>query len=303
MTLDLRQLRHFLAVVDSGNFSAAAEEVFVSQSAVTRSVQQLETALGVELLVRGPRRTVATAAGERLASHARMILGECIAAAEEVKAERSGDIGELTVGFDPLFSQQFLESALLRTMRDSPRLSLRVIEDSVAGLLSGVSAGTCDLALVHSGDSPLRRAGVAFEPLFQLALVLVGGRAHPLTQKRTCDPAALAAATWVLLDDGYCIDLFEKLFAGFGLPAPRAVRTNSLTLIREQLAAGACLSLLPEVVVRRELRHRLLHKLPCELPESSTTPEAGLVWQRGNDRIVVMRLITLIRQSLAARTA
>ena len=112
--MELRQLRHFLAVAETGSFSAAAEQVYVSQSALTRSIQQLESTLGGPLLRRGVRKTVPTAAGEQLLQYARMILQDCTDAAAEVLSIKSGAVGQVTLGFDPLLSFHFLDVALTR---------------------------------------------------------------------------------------------------------------------------------------------------------------------------------------------
>ena len=74
--MELRQLRHFVMVVDTGNLSRAAERVAISQPALTRSIKNLEESLGVELLERKPRGVVPTEAGVTLYHHSKMVLND-----------------------------------------------------------------------------------------------------------------------------------------------------------------------------------------------------------------------------------
>ncbi|NDE02288.1 MAG: LysR family transcriptional regulator, partial [Gammaproteobacteria bacterium] len=83
--MELRQLRHFVAVVDSANLSRAAERVAISQPALTRSIKNLEDLLGVELLERQPRGVVPTEAGLALYHHAQIVLNACQRLTREVR--------------------------------------------------------------------------------------------------------------------------------------------------------------------------------------------------------------------------
>lgn len=88
--MELRQLRHFVAVVDSANLSRAAERVAISQPALTRSIKNLEDLLGVELLERQPRGVAPTEAGLALYHHAQIVLNACQRLTREVRELERG---------------------------------------------------------------------------------------------------------------------------------------------------------------------------------------------------------------------
>lgn len=300
--IELRQLRHFMAVVELGNFSAAAERVFVSQSALTRSIQHLEQALGAPLLTRGARRTVPTAAGDRLFAYAQMILRDCADAAAEVQVMQAGETGEVTLGFDSIFTFQYLDAALLSIARQAPGLSVRALEGPVAELLQSVEEGRLDFALVRVASREAIGRQLSFEPLLTVETVLVAGRGHPLARRRGVTAADLIGTKWMVLEDPLCLDVHEHFFATQRIPPTRAVRTNSPTLILDQVAHGGFLSLLPEPLVRRRLRHRLLRRLDAVLPAFDTGQQAGFVLRRdAAPWAAVARVMTVIRESCADR--
>jgi DNA-binding transcriptional LysR family regulator len=297
--IEMRQLRHFVAVVELGNFSAAAEHVFVSQSALTRSIQHLEQELGAVLLTRGARRTVPTPAGERLLANARMILQDCADAVADVRVIQSGQIGEVAFGFDQIFAFQFLDTALIRLAAEAPGVNPRAIAGRLDALLQGVRDGSLDFALARvAGAFPAH--DLQFEPLLEIDDVVVAGRRHRLARHRQVRADDLTHEAWVILDDPLWRDEYERLFAGLGVPAPRVVYTNSLTLIRDEVNHGRFLSIVPEPVMRRELRHRLIVRLPVDVPTAKRAHRIGIVLRRNEPvSAAAGRLLKAVRDACA----
>jgi DNA-binding transcriptional LysR family regulator len=299
--MELRQLRHFLAVAETGSFSAAAEQVYVSQSALTRSIQHLESTLGGSLLKRGVRRTVTTAAGDQLLQFARMILQDCTDAAAEVQAIKSGAVGAVTLGLDPLLAFQILDSALTRLAVEAPGIAIRALEGTSAELVAAVEAGTMDFAITRLADETAASKRLACDPLLGVEPVIVAGRKHPLARRRSVEVKDLIGSMWLVSDDPQSLELHERFVAASGIPATRAVRTNSLALIRDQVLGGAFLSIVPEPVVRRELRHRQIRRL--DVRASSLASRLKLYLVAGRDvrqPPAVARAIEIVRAALAA---
>ena len=96
--MDIRQLRAFTAIAETGTFTAAAERVHVTQAAISMQIRQLERETGVRLFVRAPRRVLLTEAGEKLLERARVILREHDAALNELAALTGADKGRLRIG-------------------------------------------------------------------------------------------------------------------------------------------------------------------------------------------------------------
>ena len=96
--MDLRQLRYFLATVESRSFGKAAEKLHVTQPALSKAVRRLELSLGVRLLDRLPRGVSPTIYGEALAAHADLIEGEIARARDAIFALKDGNTGRVVVG-------------------------------------------------------------------------------------------------------------------------------------------------------------------------------------------------------------
>ncbi|HEX3282227.1 MAG TPA: LysR family transcriptional regulator, partial [Pyrinomonadaceae bacterium] len=96
--MEIRQLRAFVAIAETGTFTAAAQRVHVTQAAISMQIRQLEKELGVRLFLRAPRRVVLTEAGEQLLQRARHILRDHDAAVDEVAELAGAQRGRLRIG-------------------------------------------------------------------------------------------------------------------------------------------------------------------------------------------------------------
>jgi DNA-binding transcriptional LysR family regulator len=126
--MELRQLRHFVAVVDSANLSRAAERVAISQPALTRSIKNLEDLLGVELLERQPRGVVPTEAGLALYHHAQIVLNACLRLTREVRELERGTSGTVYVGVGSLYATHITSRVAENLSESQPRLALVINE-------------------------------------------------------------------------------------------------------------------------------------------------------------------------------
>lgn len=273
--MQLRKLRHFLTIIESGSFWSAADALEISQSTLTRSVQQLERDLGVHLLQRLPRKSVPTLAGERLADFARMILRDCDSATEAIRTVKAGVAGEVTLATDPMFASSLVAPSVARMTAEAPNVELRLFANHTDSLVTLVARSQCDLAIVHCDDARLLPKGLQFEPLFRFKTVVSVDRSHTLARQRSVDVRSLATANWVVLSEPASIEAYARFFAVRNIPQPRAVRMNSYRLIRDAVMHGGFVSLLPVPVIDRELRHRRVKALPFEVVQEPST--AGIL--------------------------
>jgi len=126
--MELRHLRHFVAVVDAGNLSKAADRVCITQPALTRSIKNLEAYLAAELLERRPRGIVPTPAGDALYRYARLMLNEAARAQAEVKAVHKGAKGELAVGIAAMFGDHIVDRVVAAVCGAGHDVALTVTE-------------------------------------------------------------------------------------------------------------------------------------------------------------------------------
>ncbi|WP_213010288.1 LysR family transcriptional regulator [Paractinoplanes toevensis] len=247
--MDPHLLRTFLAVADTGSFSAAAQTLRYTQSAVSQQIATLEADLGTPLLTRRP--VALTPAGERLRRHAALILVRLEAARADVT--RALAPGRLDLGLTPLAWAAPVATALATIRADSTPLRTHVrvagrdrIVEAVAtgeydlGLLDGFTAPNDPLRLPEPGAGGPRSIGVAESP----AVVAVPA-GHPLRGRRRVDLTDLADAYWI---DAPEIAPFTRLPVD-GLRASLRYDGCDVTVLTGLIAAGHGLAVLPEPLV------------------------------------------------------
>jgi LysR family nitrogen assimilation transcriptional regulator len=147
--MELKQLRYFLTVAEHGGFSKAAVVLSIAQPVLSRQIRCLEEELGTELLYRNGRGIMVTEAGERLAQHARAIIGSEMQARADIDALCASPSGKLAIGLPPT-AAPVLSAPLIARFREShPRIKLRVQEGFNGHVLEWLSSGRVDVAVLY----------------------------------------------------------------------------------------------------------------------------------------------------------
>lgn len=157
MDVSLRLLRHARAVAEHRNYARAAQAVGISQPALSRSIQELEQLLGLQLFERGRGGALLTNAGEVFLSHSIHVLARSDDLAREMRLLQNLDSGELRIGAGSYPSEMFVDQAVARLVREHPAARLNVVKDNWAGLLAQLRRRDLDfiIALAHTlGDDP-----------------------------------------------------------------------------------------------------------------------------------------------------
>jgi DNA-binding transcriptional LysR family regulator len=199
MNFDLADLRGFLAVADLGSFRAAAESLHLSQSAVSRRVDKLEEALGVDLFVRTTRRVELTTIGRTFVHKARAVLNELENALLGIADFAERISGEVTVACVPSAVGYFLPGVIGEFHRLHPRIRVRLIDESSSDILLAVANGEADLGLTYIGT---QEPDIEFEPLLDDPFVVACPSDHPLAGRRRVTWAELAQHDYVSLAQG-----------------------------------------------------------------------------------------------------
>ena len=194
--LDLRQLRHFLAIVETGHFGRAAQQLGISKQGISNSVAALEESLGARLFERGQFGAVTTEFGVVLTQHAKLILAEARKARLEIDGLREEHRGEVTFAVGSSFSEFIAPRAIARFRAANPRVVLKVAHVHPDSMLQLVSQGELDF--VAMGD--LRNADLADlerKPLFRMSSNVLMAATHPLARRRKLGIADLVDSRFV----------------------------------------------------------------------------------------------------------
>jgi LysR family nitrogen assimilation transcriptional regulator len=147
--MDLRQLKYFVQIAESGNFSRAAEVLGVAQPSLSQQMRNLEDELGVELLARHARGVTPTELGQQLCDHARRILLEVDRAKEALRSRSANPSGRVSVGL-PTSACRGLSLSLFQALAErQPNITLHLVEAMTGYLDELIQAGRLDVALLY----------------------------------------------------------------------------------------------------------------------------------------------------------
>lgn len=254
--MELDQLRYFLQVAKRGNFTRAAEDLMISQSALSRSIQKLEEELGQPVLERKTRSVSLTDAGTLLQGRAQQVLSIL----EDTKAEITddGESGRLRVGAIPTIAPYYLPEILREFSTRFPKATLIVQENTTDHLLKSCTQGEIDLAIVAL---PIPAKYLEVEELFEEELLLVLPPDHPLADKAKIRLGDVEPFPFVLLDEAHCLSDTIVSFCRQRSFQPVAVeRTSQLTMVQELVSLSHGVSMIPAMAQCRDQSDRRVYR-------------------------------------------
>ncbi|WP_339733490.1 LysR family transcriptional regulator [uncultured Gimesia sp.] len=254
--MEVDQLRYFLRVAERGNFTRAAEELLISQPALSRSIQKLEDELGQPVFERKTRSLALTEAGILLQSRAQQIL----TLIEDTKAEISDDghTGQIRVGAIPTIAPYFLPDFLRQFSTEFPEATLIVQEETTDKLLHRCTQGEIDLAILAL---PVPARYLEVEELFQEELLLVLPPEHPLVEKTKIRLADIKPFPFVLLDEAHCLSDNIVSFCRQRSYHPVAVEhTSQLAMVQELVSLSHGISMVPQMARDRDETNRRVYR-------------------------------------------
>lgn len=245
--IKLKDLRYLVAVADSRHFGRAAQACFVSQPTLSAQLKKLEDYLGVQLIERQPGNVTLTEAGEQIVSRARRILEASDEVVTLAKAHRDPLSGRLRLALLPTIGPYLLPRVSQPIRKALPRIELRLYEFQTAQMLEKLAAGDIDVGILAL---PVELDGLEARELYAEAFMVAVPDQHPLARKASVRVDDLKGETLLLLEDGHCLrDQALEVCNRIGLHEKQDFRATSLETLRQMVATGAGVTLLPELAV------------------------------------------------------
>lgn len=253
--MNIRQLRQFVCIAQTGNLSRAAKLQNISQPALTRSIQNLEESFGVELIERRANGVFLTTYGEHLLDYAQCMVNDTKRVQREISAMKSGARGHLSIGVGPVFSAGFLTSALDRLLAKGAHLEIRLVEGFVENLCKELRNGSLD-AVLSLFPSTFDSGDLAFDDLCQVESVLAASAKHNLAGLQNICIDQLAECNWVIADQKYASNAFREFFGRSKMSGDvHHIRANSMRLIKNLVQESDYLTILPRILIESELQN------------------------------------------------
>lgn len=277
--MNLRDLKYLVALADHCHFGKAAEASFVSQPTLSTQIKKLEEELGVQLFERAPRKVMLTPVGRDVVARARGIVTEVDTMRDVARRSQDPESGTLRLGAFPTLAPYFLPHAVPALQGRFPRLELLLIEEKSDVLMAQLREGRIDAALLAL---PLHDDQLHAEPLFDEPFVLATRDGGVFAKRRDIALGELDDQTLLLLEDGHCLrDQALDVCRLSGAHEKTGFRATSLETLRQMVAAGAGITLLPMLATRPPVtqpEHLRLVPFRGEPPRRSI----ALVWRKSS---------------------
>jgi DNA-binding transcriptional LysR family regulator len=304
----LSDLHILLAVAHTGSMAKAAKALAVSHPVVSRSISDLEHALGVRLLERNPRGVELTNYGQAMLTRSHAAFDELRQGVKDIEFLSDPSVGEVRIGTTPPLAASFVFTVIDRLSRRYPRIKFRVVAEGANQLAQrqNLKERAVDL-LIFRKVATVIDEDTSFEFLFESPYVVAAGASNPLAKRRRIELAELMNEPWALPapDDAFgsfVTDAFRA--AGLNYPQPTVI-TSALEIRANLLRTGRYLSVIPEFWLQLPDRHPFLKKLPVELPIASA-PIGIVALKDRKPSPVIQRFIDCAREvakSLPKRNA
>jgi DNA-binding transcriptional LysR family regulator len=276
--MDLRNLRHMLAVMEEGSLGRAAERLRISQPALTKSIQRLEEELGVSLFERRSRGMEPTFYAKSLRPYALSASVGMTEVLKNIEALKHGTEGLLTVAGPPLIATQLLPEVLVRLAAERPNLQLRIVSQNQE-LFTALLAGEFSL-VVAMLYREISMEGLGSEYLFDDRLVLVMRPDHPAANMRKVSPQVLTKYNWAMAGaDTWHHARLKLYFEQAGLDLPRAgIQSRDPNILKSVIMESDHIGVVARLGVEKEIGQGSLKAFDLGSPLMNRP--IGIVWRR-----------------------
>jgi LysR family hydrogen peroxide-inducible transcriptional activator len=263
----LNELRYIVAVAQERSFGRAATKCFVSQPALSVAIQKLEDELGAPLFERGKSEITVTPVGERIVEQAQKVLEEAARIKELAKSGRNQLEGLLRLGVIYTVAPYLLPDLIPALHARAPRMPLEIEENLTENLEVALKTGRIDAVIVALPFAP---PGIVAEFLYEEPFQVVVPLDHKWTKRKSVHPDELAGEHTILLNVGNCFrDQVLDACPELNRAEAHVTRTNSLETVRNMVASGLGISVLPRDALTPKYHSKLVVPVPFGKPVPS----------------------------------
>lgn len=263
MRLEIRDLRLVSAIAEQGNLTRAGQQLYLTQSALSHQLSDLERRIGGALFERSGRRMIATRLGEHLCARAKATLAQISDMERDLVDMANGREAVLRLATECYTGYHWLPPVLESFRRRHVGVDVRIVPEATSNPIAALIAGSIDLCVLTSRVKDRR---VAVTPLFNDELVLVVGAAHRLANRRIIEPADLREERFLVYSAPQDNHAFQNILAPAGV-SPSQLSVLQLTeAILELVKAGMGVTVLARWAVEPYMESGALRLIPINHP-------------------------------------
>ncbi len=278
--MTLNELRYIVAVAQEKSFGRAAAKCFVSQPALSVAIQKLEEELGAQLFERGKSEVSVTPVGARVVEQAQLVLEEAARIRELARAGRNQLVGSLKLGVIYTVAPYLLPDLIPVLHLRAPEMPLELEENLTEVLEVELKSGRLDAAIIALPFAP---PGVATVFVYEEPFQVVVPSEHKWAKRRSVHPDELVGEHAILLNVGHCFrDQILDACPELNRQDVPTARTNSLETVRNMVASGLGVSVLPRDALTPKYHSNLVVPVPFTKPAPSR--RIALAWRKSFPR-------------------
>lgn len=265
--MTLNELRYVVAVAHERSFGRAAARCFVSQPALSVAIQKLEEELGTPLFERGKSEVSITPVGERVVEQAQRVLEEAARLKDIAKLGQDPLAGVLKLGVIYTIAPYLLPDLIPVLRERAPSMPLEIEENLTENLETALKGGRIDVAILAL---PFASAGIVTEFLYEEPFEVVVPRDHKWATRKSIGSHELAEEHAILMNVGHCFrDQVLGTCPELNQANAQIARTNSLETVRNMVASGLGISVLPRDALVPKYHSQLVTAIPFTEPVPS----------------------------------
>ena len=279
--MTLTELKYVVALAQERHFGRAAQKCFVTQPTLSLALAKLEEELGVRLFERNKNDVIVTPMGAGIVEQARRVLDEASKIPSLAKGSRDQLAGALRLGVIPTIGPYLLPELVPILRRKAPGMPLMLEENFTGNLVPMLRDGEIDAALVAL---PFTVPGVQVRPLYEEPFSVVVPVGHAWAKKKRVRPDELSGENLLVLNAGHCFreQVLEACPGQTNTANPEGRSGSSLETIRNMVASGLGVSVLPAMAMQPRYTNRLVKEIPFSEPVPSR--KVAIAWRASFSR-------------------
>jgi LysR family transcriptional regulator for metE and metH len=259
MVLDMRHLKLIVAVSEEKNMTRAGERLYLTQSALSHQLRDIEERLGTPLFNRVNKRMVLTQAGERLLQSARQVLDELKRAEDDIAQIGAGDHGTLRISTECYTCYHWLPEMMKEFNRKFPKVEVKIMLEATRRPVEALLNGRLDLAVVSTTQRDKR---LIYKPIFEDEMVVIMAPQHPLAARAFISAKDFADQNLLLLTPPGESTVYNKILVPAGVKPARVSEVQLTEAVIEMVKAGLGISALARWAVAKQIESGTLAARP-----------------------------------------
>ena len=292
--MTLTELKYVVALAQERHFGRAAQKCFVTQPTLSLALAKLEDELGMKLFERTKNEVLVTARGQQIVEQARRVLDEVGKIQQLARGGQDQLSGALRLGVIPTIGPYLLPDLIPILHKRAPGMPLSIEENLTGNLAPMLRDGELDVVIIAL---PFALPGVKTQLVYEEPFSVVVPEGHHWQKRKGVKPSELSEEHLLVLNNGHCFrdQVLEACPGQSNTALPEGRAGSSLETIRNMVASGLGVSVLPTSALTPRYASRLLRVVPFSSPVPSR--KVALAWRQSFDRpAAVEALAEAIRQ-------